>query len=156
MTKQIKLSVRPAKTQISLGSRPVWSVFAVRSTGSWGPDVSSCANVILLVLSWGGSFLWGFMFLLSGVVYWFVFSVLHHVWGRESLCICFSCICLLSKISRSLGTLVLAFDSSLSAAEGTRHTLWLQLPDIGRNYVFWNTVLPLTTLGTIFWSPHDY
>ena len=28
------LSVRPAKTQISLGIRPVWSVFAVRSMGS--------------------------------------------------------------------------------------------------------------------------
>ena len=26
--------VRPAKTQISLGIRPVWSVFAVRSVGS--------------------------------------------------------------------------------------------------------------------------
>ena len=29
-----KISVRPAKTQISLGIRSVWSVFAVRSTGS--------------------------------------------------------------------------------------------------------------------------
>ena len=29
-----KLSVRPAKTQFSLGIRPVWSVFAVRSMGS--------------------------------------------------------------------------------------------------------------------------
>ena len=28
-----KMSVRPAKTQISLGIRPVWSVFAVRSIG---------------------------------------------------------------------------------------------------------------------------
>ena len=29
-----KMTVRPAKTQISLGIRPVWSVFAVRSMGS--------------------------------------------------------------------------------------------------------------------------
>ena len=29
-----KMRVRPAKTQISLGIRPVWSVFAVRSMGS--------------------------------------------------------------------------------------------------------------------------
>ena len=29
-----KMAVRPAKTQISLGIRPVWSVFAVRSMGS--------------------------------------------------------------------------------------------------------------------------
>ena len=29
-----KMSVRPAKTQISLDIRPVWSVFAVRSMGS--------------------------------------------------------------------------------------------------------------------------
>ena len=29
-----KMSVRPVKTQISLGIRPVWSVFAVRSMGS--------------------------------------------------------------------------------------------------------------------------
>ena len=28
--KNKKVSVRPAKTQISLGIRPVWSVFAVR------------------------------------------------------------------------------------------------------------------------------
>ena len=29
-----KMTVRPAKTQISLGIRPVWSVFTVRSMGS--------------------------------------------------------------------------------------------------------------------------
>ena len=39
-----KVSVRPAKTQISLGIRPVWSVFAVRSMGSWGPKVSLCGQ----------------------------------------------------------------------------------------------------------------
>ena len=37
-------SVRPAKTQISLGIRPVRSVFAVRLMGSWGPTVSSCGQ----------------------------------------------------------------------------------------------------------------
>ena len=31
-----------AKTQISLGILPVWSVFAVRSIGSQGPKVPSC------------------------------------------------------------------------------------------------------------------
>ena len=29
-----KVTVRPAKTQISLGIRPIWSVFAVHSMGS--------------------------------------------------------------------------------------------------------------------------
>ena len=29
-----RMAVRPAKTQISLDIRPVWSVFAVRSMGS--------------------------------------------------------------------------------------------------------------------------
>ena len=32
--KTSELTVRPAKTQISLGIRPVWSVFAVRLMGS--------------------------------------------------------------------------------------------------------------------------
>ena len=74
--KRKKMSVRPAKTQISLGIRPVWSVFAVRSVGSYGPRVSSCGQrrlwsdwadaqadlvfagrtVTLLVLSCRGSF----------------------------------------------------------------------------------------------------
>ena len=30
-----KMSVRPAKTQISLGIRPVWSVFSVRMKKAW-------------------------------------------------------------------------------------------------------------------------
>ena len=37
-----KVNVRPAKTQISLGIQPIWSVFAVRSMGSQGPKLSSC------------------------------------------------------------------------------------------------------------------
>ena len=73
-----KMAVRPAKTQISLGIRPVWSeslLSAWRQLGSlathWAHSedsdqtgrmprliwvVAGC-TVILLVLSWGGSFL---------------------------------------------------------------------------------------------------
>ena len=36
------MTVCPAKTQISLVSYPVWSVFALCSMGSWGPKFSSC------------------------------------------------------------------------------------------------------------------
>ena len=74
MTKLKKWHVCPAKTQISLGS--LIRVFAVYSVGSWGPNVSSRGQrrlwsdwadaqadlsslgtrVILLVLSWLGSF----------------------------------------------------------------------------------------------------
>ena len=36
-----KMSVRPAKTQISLGIRPIWSVLAVRLIGSQVPKLSS-------------------------------------------------------------------------------------------------------------------
>ena len=75
-TKPIKWYVRPAKTQISIGFRPVWSVFTVCMKKAWvlsyplsaqqrliklgrcsGWSVSSLsAHAILLVLSWGGSF----------------------------------------------------------------------------------------------------
>ena len=78
MTKPTKWSVRPAKTQINLGIRPVWSessLSAWRSTGSlathWAhsedSDQTGCpgwsesllgAHIILLVLSWGGSFIY--------------------------------------------------------------------------------------------------
>ena len=44
MTNPTKWSVRPAQIQISLGIPPVWSVFAVHSMGSWGPNVSSCGQ----------------------------------------------------------------------------------------------------------------
>ena len=40
LTKPTKWHVRPAKTQISLGIRPVWSVFPVCSVGSLGPKRS--------------------------------------------------------------------------------------------------------------------
>ena len=67
-----KMTVCPAKTQISLGIHPVWSVFAVclitqaffmrtaktliRLGGCPGWSESSLGtHVILLVLSWGGS-----------------------------------------------------------------------------------------------------
>ena len=42
MAKPTKWHVGPAKTQISLGICPVWSVFAVHSMGSYGPKLSSC------------------------------------------------------------------------------------------------------------------
>ena len=78
MTKPTKWHVRPAKTQINLGIRPVWSeasLSAWRKHGSgathWAQaktlirlggcpgwsESSLGAYVILLVLSWGGSFL---------------------------------------------------------------------------------------------------
>ena len=76
MTKPTKWYVRPAKTQISLGIRPVIRIFAVRMKKDWvlsyplsaqrrlirlggcpGWSESSLgAHAILFVLSWGGSF----------------------------------------------------------------------------------------------------
>ena len=50
MTKPTKWHVHPAKTQISLGIRPVWSVFSVCSTGSLGPKLSSCGQRRLISL----------------------------------------------------------------------------------------------------------
>ena len=41
-TKPTKWSLHPAKILISLDICLVWSVFTVRSLGSWGPKVSSC------------------------------------------------------------------------------------------------------------------
>ena len=46
-TKPTIWPVRPAKTQVSLGISPVWSVFAVRSMGSSEPNISSCGQRIL-------------------------------------------------------------------------------------------------------------
>ena len=78
MTKPTKWHVRPAKTQISLGIRPVWSessLSAWRMLGSlathWAHSedsdqtgqmprliwVFAGRTIILLVLSWGGSYL---------------------------------------------------------------------------------------------------
>ena len=71
MTKPTKWHVRPAKTRISLGIHPIWSVFAVRSMFSYGSKLSSCGqrilwgwsepslgeHVTLLVLSWGGLYM---------------------------------------------------------------------------------------------------
>ena len=50
MTKPTKWHVCTAKTQISLGIRPVWSVFAVRSMSSQGSKVSSCGQRRLIRL----------------------------------------------------------------------------------------------------------
>ena len=76
MTKQTKWSVCPAKTQISLGIRPAWPESALSAWSKLGPKLpiehtaktlirlggcpggsksSLGTNVILLVLSWGGS-----------------------------------------------------------------------------------------------------
>ena len=87
MTKSTKWSVRPAKTQISLGIRPVWSESSLsdwRSTGSlatyWAHSEDSDqswrilklirrsllgAHIILLVFSWSSLFIY------------FNFSLLH-------------------------------------------------------------------------------
>ena len=86
VTKPTQWHLRPAKTRISLGIRPVWSessLSAWRKLGSlathWahsedysdqtGRMSSLCAHAILLVLSWVGSF--GFA---SGI-FMFVFRV---------------------------------------------------------------------------------
>ena len=70
MTKPTKWHVRPAKTQISLGIRPVWSesslcaqwvakdssfLHADSEDSGWS-ESSLGAHAILLVLSWGGSY----------------------------------------------------------------------------------------------------
>ena len=60
MPKPTKWSVRPAKTRISLGIRPVWTVFAMRSVGSWGPNCSSCGQRRLIRL--GGCSGWSRVF----------------------------------------------------------------------------------------------
>ena len=44
MTTPTKWPVRPAKTQISLGIYPVWSVFTVCSMDSQEPKASSCGQ----------------------------------------------------------------------------------------------------------------
>ena len=73
MTKPIKWPVRPAKTQISLGICPVWSessqcaqwvaedrmllhADSEDSDQTGRSESSLSAQIILLVLSWGGSF----------------------------------------------------------------------------------------------------
>ena len=74
--KTYKMTVQPVKTQIILGICPVWSVFAVSMKKPWSlsyplsaqqrlwsktsaqSDLSlHWAHIILLVLSWGGSYL---------------------------------------------------------------------------------------------------
>ena len=50
-TKPTIWPVRPATTQVSLGIRPVWSEFAVRSVGSLEPKVSSFGQQRLIWLS---------------------------------------------------------------------------------------------------------
>ena len=58
MTKPTKRYVRPAKTQISMGIRPVWSDYSMFAWRKLMPRliwVFAGRTVILLVLSWGGS-----------------------------------------------------------------------------------------------------
>ena len=74
MTKSTKWHVHLARTQVSLGVRPVWSVFAVRMKKAWvlsqplrtqqrfwsdwadaqADESSLGAHAMLLVLLWGG------------------------------------------------------------------------------------------------------
>ena len=65
MAKPTKWRMPPAKTQISLGIRPVWSVFAVHSMDSWRPSVSSCGQRRLIKLDgcpgWSESSLGAFL-----------------------------------------------------------------------------------------------
>ena len=70
MTKPTKWHVRPAETHISLGIRPVWSEFLLSLATHWAHSedsdqtgrmprliwVFAGRTVILLVLSWGGSY----------------------------------------------------------------------------------------------------
>ena len=88
MTKPTKWQVRPAKTQFSLGIRPVWSessLTAWRKLGSlathWAHSedsdqtgrmprliwVFAGCKVIMLVLSWGGSYVHAFSGLIWGL-----------------------------------------------------------------------------------------
>ena len=78
MTKPTKWLIRPAKTQMGLGIRPVWSVSSLsawRKLGSWATHLAHSKDsdqtgrmirlmwvfagrtVILLILTWGGSFI---------------------------------------------------------------------------------------------------
>ena len=64
MTKQTKWHVRPAKTQISLSIRPVWSVFTVRMKKAWilSYPLSAQQRLIRLIRCPGwSSFRWGHM-----------------------------------------------------------------------------------------------
>ena len=71
VTKPTKWSVRPAKTQISLGFCPVWSVFAIRMKKAWIPNYPLSAQRRLwsdwadaqadLSLHWAHSHIVGFV-----------------------------------------------------------------------------------------------
>ena len=125
MTKPTKWHVRPAKTQISLGIGPVWSetlLSAWRKLGSlatrWAHSedsdqtgqmprlipVFARRTVILLVLSWGGSYtfretlllrhptyFWSCWILLH-VQYCYMFNIVRHKimfnWSRENTKFC--------------------------------------------------------------------
>ena len=86
-----EMGVRTAKTQISLGISPVWSVFAVRSMGH---KVSSCRQQRLWSdwadaqadpsLRWAHSHIVGFV--MSRLIYIYIFTVLHIILLVKSWC----------------------------------------------------------------------
>ena len=115
-----KVRVRPAKTQISLGIRPVWSessLSAWRKLGSlatqwahsedwsdWADaqaDLTSLgAHAILLVLSWGGSY--GLM--VTGHIHWIMTGLFLVFYGYVTIIfvfVLFFCLFVLGFLRRS-------------------------------------------------------
>ena len=107
-TKPTKWHMRPAKTQISLGICPVWSVFAMRSMGSskdlkflhadskdwsdWADaqtDLSLCwAHIILLVLSGSISQKWIYIvqYMKSHKqLLMYISIIIHHIFYLDSI-----------------------------------------------------------------------
>ena len=75
-----RVSVRPAKTQISLGIRPVWSVFAGRMTKAWVFSYPLSARWRLIRLGgWAHSHFVGFGFVMSWLNDNAVFSIIMNV-----------------------------------------------------------------------------
>ena len=70
-----KMSMRPAKTQISLGTRPVWSVFAVRMKKPWVLSYPLSAQRRLISL--GGCPGWSESSLGAQSFYWFCHVAAH-------------------------------------------------------------------------------
>ena len=75
-----KMTVRPAKTQISLGIRPVWSVLAVRMKKAWVLSYRLSTQRRLwadadLSLRWAHSHFVGFV--MRRLIFWTLFSYNH-------------------------------------------------------------------------------
>ena len=80
MTKPTKWIVRPAKTQISLGIRPVWSVFAVRMKKAWVLSYPLSAQRMLRS-AWASaqsdqSLHWAHSHFVGFVMKWLIFATL--------------------------------------------------------------------------------